>query len=247
MMQKIDYETDPPYLALLRADLMDEFASRVDRTVTADYANRKQRNSFAAGLIKRIGATSIFNLGGGGRRHLGGELGAGHTVFEADMVGDCDLKIDLDVLDRLPFGDGHFDLACAFDVLEHLEKFHLVNDELYRISKRHVLISLPNAGHAIVSDLLPGRIQHKPNVNHGVYTKFYGLPLERPRDRHRWWFFFADIVRFYVWFAARNGCSLTFMVPRRSLFRRIVAGVIGQRLYYELFCPYLWILLRKPD
>jgi len=241
----IDYENDERYLALLRADLVAEFERRLDTGVDVVYRNREDRNRFAASYIKRIGATRILNLGGGGRRHLAGKLGDGYAVFEADMVGDCDLNTDLDEIERLPFGDGHFELSCAFDVLEHLENFHLVNRELYRVASKGMLISLPNAAPAILSEVLPNRSQTIPNVHHGVYTKFYGLPLERPRDRHRWWLFFQDIVRFYIWFAANNGCEVTFAVPRPSIARKILAKTIGKRLYYTFFCPYVWIWLRK--
>jgi SAM-dependent methyltransferase len=240
-----DDTRDEEFRALLRADLIAEFEKRLDPTFDADYRNREDRNRFAATFIRTLGAERILNIGSGGRRHLASKLGDGCTVFEADLVGDCDLKVDLDTLERLPFADGHFDLSSAFDVLEHRENFHFVNQELWRVAGKAMLLSLPNAGPAIVSEVLRNRPPRNQNIHHGVYTKFYGLPLVKPRDRHRWWLFFEDIVRFYVWFEKHNACSVAFAVPRPKPARRLLAALVGKRLYYTFFCPHVWILLRR--
>ena len=47
-------------------------------------------------------------------------------------------------------------------------------------------------------------------VAHGVYSKFNGLPLDQPEDRHRWWFTFEVIIRYFIHFEAENACAMEF-------------------------------------
>ncbi len=56
-----------------------------------------------------------------------------------DVVGD---------VTRLPFIDQMFDVACAFEVLEHIpfEKFETAVAELARVSREAVVVSLPHFG-----------------------------------------------------------------------------------------------------
>jgi 2-polyprenyl-3-methyl-5-hydroxy-6-metoxy-1,4-benzoquinol methylase len=44
----------------------------------------------------------------------------------------------------LPFEDSSFDIVFALDVLEHVENIHLLLDEVIRVSKREIIIALPN-------------------------------------------------------------------------------------------------------
>ena len=45
--------------------------------------------------------------------------------------------------ERLPFGDGEFDLATAIEVLEHVPDPDHTMSEMVRCSARHVLVSVP--------------------------------------------------------------------------------------------------------
>jgi len=63
----------------------------------------------------------------------------------ADIADDVGADVIASVTE-LPFEDNSFDVACAFEVLEHLpyDLFDTALSELARVSKKDVLISLPH-------------------------------------------------------------------------------------------------------
>ena len=88
------------------------------------------------------------------------EVGVGDRVFGSFIKNNTavsytsvDVAEDLrpDVVGsiiELPFPDKSFDVACAFEVLEHLpfKDFDLALAELVRVSRSHVVISIPHFG-----------------------------------------------------------------------------------------------------
>ena len=91
------------------------------------------------------------------------------TGSPADVVANLE--------EGLPFPDGSFDVVVALDVLEHTDDIHGAFAELCRVSRRHVVLTLPNTYEASLrlKYLLGKRISGK-----------YGLPVEPVEDRHRW-------------------------------------------------------------
>lgn len=89
--------------------------------------------------------------------------------------GGADFALDLD-REALPFADRSFDTVLCTDVLEHLDRAHAVLDDLCRVAGSRVVVSLPNPLRTMLETLLTG----------GTSAKFYGMPVERPTDRHRW-------------------------------------------------------------
>lgn len=88
------------------------------------------------------------------------EIGPGPGIFKvnAKMIGldvetvdlDSELKPDhVASVTELPFSDCSYDLVCAFQMLEHLpfEKSLVAFSEICRTSKKHIIISLPNASY----------------------------------------------------------------------------------------------------
>lgn len=68
---------------------------------------------------------------------------------EADFVhGDAE---------RLPFPDGAFDLVVAVEVLEHLRDPHAGLAEITRVSRRHLILSVPREPMFRLGNLLTGR------------------------------------------------------------------------------------------
>lgn len=89
------------------------------------------------------------------------EIGPGDGLFGSYIVKSgieytaCDhadditshVKVNLG-FESLPFPDNHFDIVCAFQVLEHIpfEKVPFALSELARVSKRHVFLDIPQFG-----------------------------------------------------------------------------------------------------
>lgn len=230
-------------------DYIEEFEKRL-LPVDCQYCDREDRNRFAAEWISKDilpHGGRILNIGGGGRRHLQSKLGNQYEVFEIDMQGDCDLVFNLDS-GPLPLEDEKFQLSCAFDVLEHLENFHSVLDEIFGVSSEGLLISLPiSTGEALFVNIL-GLSTRNDHNNSGVRNKYYGLPLIAPVDRHRWWLSFVDVVRFFVKFEEKEGVKVNFAIPYRSVkgFRKmLLRKIIGRSRFYEIFVSDIWILISK--
>jgi len=226
--------------------LLREFSKRRSRIAVPLYQEREARNRWAAELLRGNAGRTALNLGGGGARHLGKHLGSRWQVHELDVGGDSDTTLDLDRVERLPFADRSFDVCCALDVLEHLEQFHLIVDEMFRVARSMLLISLPNA--AVELPVICRNLRYYNDASqNGVYSKFYGLPLTRPTDRHRWWLTFDDIVRFFLWTERVKSCAVEFYVPDDafSIKRKLLRLVAGERLFLNLCCSSVWVRVVK--
>ena len=111
----------------------------------------------------------------GCREYLGTDL------IPAEGILQCDLD------SRLPFENDAFDVVTALDVLEHLNKPHDALQELYRVARKTVLISLPNIYYITFRmNFLRGR---------GLSGKYRFEP-EPVADRHRWVLSFYEALEF---------------------------------------------------
>ncbi len=227
-------------------DFLNILLNLENKKIKPGYDSRESRNFFAATQLKRLAVSSILNVGSGGKRHLQMALDDPNiSIFDIDVFGDCDLTINLDEVNKLPFEDGAFDCVCSFDVLEHIENFHLINSEIMRISSKYVLISLPNSLQEIYAVIFRRNyLQEFDHNENGVFSKFYGLPLKPPSDRHRWWLYIEDIVRYYHTLYAKTH-SIEFWYPSFSLKENILSLIIGKKKTMNFFTPYIWVLLEK--
>jgi len=194
---------------------------------------------------------SILDVGAD-RCYLKNHLDSQSSYWGVGLGGDCDQEIDLEE-GYLPFEDNSFDCVLCLEVLEHLEKLHAIFDECCRVARRHVIISLPNAWSDIY--LILRGAGYKPDRP----LKFYGLPLQPPLDRHRWFFSLQEAKRFIQRRAKINGMSLVRIDeygPKRepTLLGRLRGAVLRPLLFgkntvptKELFVFNVWAVLAKPD
>lgn len=103
-----------------------------------------------------------------------------------DISGAPDFQVNLEATGRLPFSDNAFDSVVCTDVLEHLENLHQMFGELARVSRRNVILSLPNNWVNARVPIARGR---------GSFGK-YGLPADKPPDRHKWFFSLSEAADF---------------------------------------------------
>lgn len=122
-------------------------------------------------------------------------VGRPEQYMGVDIRPGADLVVDLD-RDDLPLPDQSFDTVVCTDVLEHLERCHAVFDELCRVSRERVIVSLPNPLRCLMLAIAGGSAGR---------AKFYGLPVDRPADRHRWFFGYEEAVEFVTQRGRRLG------------------------------------------
>lgn len=111
------------------------------------------------------------------------EVGVGDRVFSSFILNNTavsytsvDVAEDLhpDVVGsilKLPFADKSFDVACAFEVLEHLpfDQFDRAVAELCRVARTHIVISVPHFGPMLSFSL---KIPFVPQIRVAVKIPF---------------------------------------------------------------------------
>jgi SAM-dependent methyltransferase len=152
----------------------------VDRKTKARYVWLKYR-TILNGRVLDVGADAC---------HLKEQLPPETDYCGIGLGEGVDRVVNLEK-ELIPFSDGSFDCVLCLDVLEHIENIHAVFDEICRVTRKFAVISLPNAWLDFYNMLRYG--DYRP----GQAMKFYGLPLEPPADRHKW-FFSADEARAFV-------------------------------------------------
>lgn len=163
----------------------------------------------------------------------------GSKVTGVDLYGEPDFKVDFEKEKLSRFKDNEFDMTVCTEVLEHLENLHEMIDELTRVSKRYILISLPNCMPLFTRfDILL----------YGKTGKFYGLPFKKPEDRHRWFFSHTDIEKFFQNYAPKKSLTIT----KRFLHCNFSSSWKGKlvRMFIKTFnidiaAQSYWILLEK--
>ncbi|MBM3840038.1 MAG: methyltransferase domain-containing protein [Verrucomicrobia bacterium] len=204
----------------------------------AQFAARSQRAEYIARRFKTQLRNKVLDVGCD--QAVLKKLAPGVEYFGIDIAGQPDLVVDLEQTERLPFDDASFDCVVCSDVLEHLENIHRVFDELVRVARRTIVISLPNNWANARRPLARGRGS----------IGFYGLPATRPADRHRWFFNLQEARAFLEAQARRHGLTVREMhameKPRLTLLRwmRRLAHATQMR-YLNRYAHTLWAVLEK--
>lgn len=229
--------------------------SAIDQQAT-EYDSREERHRFLAERFGRYLGGSVLNIGGGGEKHLL-RFTSPREYLELDIAGNPDLRIDLDAEYPWPIEDGRFDAVLCTEVLEHLNELHRAFSELVRITNRYLVISVPNALPSVY-----GYVTRRPvvvddgtpsGVGFGKFAKFYGLPLDRPEDRHRWFFSYSEARAFFQ----SKANALQYLVVdeyatgvkgfslKGRLARAIVRGMWGDEVMRDWFVGSYWCVLEK--
>lgn len=139
-------------------------------------------------------ALSVFDLGCGDGLLLyllkeRGIVGTGMDISEEGVEKAKSKGIDASVFDfnaKLPFPDNSFDIVVSLDVLEHLYAPENLIKEAVRVSKRYLIIGVPNfnslpARLQVLSGIVPEN--NKPNKGH-IYWFNYSSLLKMARANH---------------------------------------------------------------
>lgn len=108
-----------------------------------------------------------------------------------DIAGKPDFEVNLEEIDKLPFEDDSFDTVLCAEVLEHIDNLHCIYSELFRVAKKFVVVSLPNSW-------CNARLKIERGCGDFLH---YGLPFEKPIDRHKWFFNASHAFYFF-----KNSC-----------------------------------------
>lgn len=156
-----------------------------------------------------------------------------------DMAGSPDVQLNLDAAERLPFEDKMFPTVISIETLEHLENFHRTFDELIRVSSNYVIVSLPNCwrdARRMVEQGL-GEFAH------------YGLPPEKPLDRHRWFFSYEQARNFLHGMKAKHKLEIVEIFgteqPRNLLVRALRHLRYSDIAYANRYVQTIWVVFAK--
>ena len=154
------------------------------------YYDRKDRNQYVWLKYQSILRGKTILDVGADECHLKEWLEPDQTYWGIGLGENVDQQFDLET-GPLPFPDRSFDVVLCLDVLEHLENIHRVFDDLCRVSNQYVIVSLPNCLNFLWRILT----RYGGETEYSL-MRFYGLPVEPPPDRHRWFFDAYDAERF---------------------------------------------------
>ncbi len=220
-----------------------------DRETKAQYVWRKYEPILRARRILDVGADKCF---------LKQWLDDKASYFGIGLEGDLDQIVNLET-DKIPFDDNSFDTVLCLDVLEHIENIHEIFDDLCRVTRQYVIIALPNPWGGFYEMLRHG--DYRP----GLATKFYGLPIERPNDRHKWFFSPTEAEQFVSYRAKKDDMTIVqldyssyspeSLSPKLALLKpRYQLRRLARRfLFYKgfdfknIYAGTLWVVLAKQN
>ena len=165
------------------------------------------------------------------------------------LGGATDIEVNLET-SPIPFPNNSYDCVLCLDVLEHLDSIHTVFDELGRVSNRYIIISLPNPYRDFIGMLLR---QGDPAIN----FKYYGLPAQRPDDRHKWFFSNSNAELFIRGRAEKNNLRIVQIDSEGSGWPKTISSALKRSALCiaalglsipasDLYRKTLWAVLEKP-
>jgi len=199
------------------------------------YYDRESRYKFLVYEFEDLIKGEILDVGCD-KKYLRDFVGDDVNYTGIDRNSTAEVYMDLEK-DSLLSLNKKFDTVICTDVLEHLENIHKIFDEMLEISKGNIIISLPNAWF---------EFKKIPLLKNS--GKFYGLPVDIPEDRHRWFFNFSEAKNFIEKKSAGKAKEVIFYPyfnKSNRLVKSIAKLILSSNKYLDLFSPTLWAVIRK--
>lgn len=156
-----------------------------------------------------------------------------------DVAGNPDIRLDLEGCSTLPFPERTFQCVLCIEVLEHLENLHAIMAEISRVSKKFVIISLPNCW----------RDARRPIERGKGQIAHYGLPFDLPLDRHKWFFNISEATSFVKHQASKHNLNIREMLlsekPKLWIVRALRQAFYPGERYLNRYSQTLWTVLEK--
>lgn len=174
-------------------------------------------------------------------------LPQGTKYIGIGLGGSVDVEINLEK-GKLPYQDNSFDCVLCLDTLEHLDNIYEVFDELCRVTREYLIISLPNPWVSFMGMLRGGYYKHTE-----LPMKFYNLPTDPPEDRHKWFYGVHEAERFLKERGRRNGMGVVQLDRehaslnlKRRLYRMILKLTVHKDVNVDsLWSGNVWAVLAK--
>lgn len=163
----------------------------------------------------------------------------GNKVYGIDISGLPDKKVDLEKEMLSHFLDNSYDMVICTEVLEHIDNLYEVMDDIKRVSKKYILISLPNC-----SDIW--RIFNIIFIS--KTGKFYGLPIKKLNDRHKWFFSWKELDDFFNDYCKKNNLRIKTNFLHFNYFNSIKGMLLRSFLKIipiKSFAQSYWVLIEK--
>lgn len=212
------------------------------------YDGRVERAKFAAHVFHEYFDSSVLDVGCW-ERDLEDELSTDIDYTGIDIAGDPDMVINLEEEKLERFDSNEYKTICCLDVLEHIDNIYEVFDDICRVASDYAIISLPN--NYMMRDMKESLL-----TGQTVSGKFYGLPSEKPEDRHKWFFNYQQAKQFVNSRAKKNNATIIEQVDypedvsftkiekfKRFVFRTVTAPIYGKEGYNNLLVSTLWIVI----
>jgi 2-polyprenyl-3-methyl-5-hydroxy-6-metoxy-1,4-benzoquinol methylase len=162
--------------------LLDRFLARVEEAATSLTPSSVLDVGCGEGIVTERLA-----------RRLSPAIVVGVDADDARLAGEwqarasANLSFAVASAYELPFEDGSYDLVCAVEVLEHLERPRDALAEMARVTRRALLLSVPNEPAWRIAHLLagrnvrslgntPGHINHWSKRAFNELVSLYGRP-----------------------------------------------------------------------
>jgi SAM-dependent methyltransferase len=184
------------------------------------------------------------------------DVGADQGYLSTHLSGDVEYttvglephhNVRADLEQPIPLPSASFDCVLCMDVLEHVDAIYQLFDELCRVSRRYVIISLPNPWANFITTLRAGYYEHDRPM------KFYSLPPSPLPDRHKWFFAASEAKRFIQLRGELNGMQVLQIDQmglsgvRKQVSRRILRPLVHPSISLDdLLGDTVWAVIAKP-